>query len=327
MHRCAGTRAARQVAADARGVSDASTAHFRIELSREYARLGSDRVLRDRHTRGELVRLTRGAYIDRRVWDSLKPHEQYSARVVALARAAPSTVFSHESAAAMWGLPLLDHATLDLHSRIAPTTGGRSITGMRRHGLGVEPLPTRIGGVQVTSLALTLADLAGSRELASATVPLDGGLARPNGPSRADIARAIAALGDPRRRVRALRALDFADARSQSPGETFSRVQIHALGFPTPELQVEIRDRHGLAGVVDFAWPKLSIVGEFDWHVKYGREREYDRERPDRDILIEEKRREDRIRRVVRGFARWDWAEARDRGRLSAILEAAGLRR
>jgi len=32
-------------------------------------------------------------------------------------------------------------------------------------------------------------------------------------------------------------AIAFADARSGSPGESFSRVRMHELGFETPELQ------------------------------------------------------------------------------------------
>ena len=45
----------------------------------------------------------------------------------------------------------------------------------------------------------------------------------------------------------------FADARSESPGESWSRVLIHDLGFEPPQLQVEVQLPQGIARV-DFEW-------------------------------------------------------------------------
>jgi hypothetical protein len=41
--------------------------------------------------------------------------------------------------------------------------------------------------------------------------------------------------------------------------------------------------------------------------------------------VIAEKYREDRLRRVVRAFGRWDWAVASDRQRLAERLRPLGL--
>ena len=298
-----------------------------IELSREHVRLGTDRLLRERHARGELIRLVKGAYIDRGTWMALKPYRQYRVRVLACARLWPATEFSHVSAAALWGLPLPNDTELAIHARRSVDSGGRSGIAIRRHGLGHDPDAAVIDGARVTSLALTMADNAALRDKGVAVSVLDAGLARRDGPSESEVIAVARELGDPRLIARALRAIDFADPRAKSPGESLSRVQIQALGFPDPELQVEIRDDQGLAGIVDFAWLTLGIVGEFDGSVKYGEDREYQFDKTAREVLVDEKRREDRIRRVVRGFARWDWAEARDRSRLAEILEQAGLRR
>jgi hypothetical protein len=43
-----------------------------------------------------------------------------------------------------------------------------------------------------------------------------------------------------------------------SPGESLSRVQMFRLNLPRPELQHEVRDDEGLAGVVDFWWKGSS---------------------------------------------------------------------
>jgi hypothetical protein len=68
----------------------------------------------------------------------------------------------------------------------------------------------------------------------------------------------------------ARRVVAFADGRSESVGESRSRVAIAAAGLPPPELQWSMRLDHGMA-YTDFAWPELRTVGEFDGRVKYGR--------------------------------------------------------
>jgi hypothetical protein len=58
---------------------------------------------------------------------------------------------------------------------------------------------------------------------------------------------------------------------------------------------------------VDFGWPELRTVGEFDGLVKYGRTL-----RPDQDpvdVLVAEKRREDALRAEDLGVTRWIWSD------------------
>nr|WP_241744466.1 DUF559 domain-containing protein [Cellulosimicrobium arenosum] len=68
--------------------------------------------------------------------------------------------------------------------------------------------------------------------------------------------------------VRARRALELADARSESPGETLVRLAATLGGIPTPEPQIAVPTPLG-AYVVDLAWPELRIAIEFDGAVKY----------------------------------------------------------
>ena len=60
-------------------------------------------------------------------------------------------------------------------------------------------------------------------------------------------------------------------------------------------------------GEVDFGWPELRTVGEFDGAVKYGRDL-----RPGQDpveVLYAEKVREDALRSADFGMVRWGWAD------------------
>ncbi|MGH3564545.1 MAG: hypothetical protein ACRDRH_00645 [Pseudonocardia sp.] len=62
-------------------------------------------------------------------------------------------------------------------------------------------------------------------------------------------------------------------------------------------------------GRVDFGWPGLRTVGEFDGRVKYGRLL-----RPGQDpgdAVFEEKRREDLIRDEDLRVVRWIWNDLR----------------
>ena len=78
------------------------------------------------------------------------------------------------------------------------------------------------------------------------------------------------------------------------------------LGLPPDDLQVRLDDDEGLIGYVDFGWD--DVIGEFDGKLKYGVDDETDPRKAGR-IVFAEKIREDRIRRLGYGVARWGWAE------------------
>jgi hypothetical protein len=119
--------------------------------------------------------------------------------------------------------------------------------------------------------------------------------------------------------------VEFADGLSGSPGESLSRVQMQAIGVDPPQLQVPFHDADGHIGDVDYYWPELGIAGEFDGDSKYGDARRYATHLTAQEVLLAEKRREDRLRRVVRGVVRWGWATARDRRALATLLAAQGI--
>src|SRR5690554_2610940 len=118
-----------------------------IYLSREAQRLGTDRELRRRAERGELKRLLPGAYVSSDEWLSMSEREQYITKVQAAARiSSPDSQFSHDSAAALWGLPVLGRWPSRVHQLTERSTGGTSRVSIARHGLGVDPAPQLIDG-------------------------------------------------------------------------------------------------------------------------------------------------------------------------------------
>jgi hypothetical protein len=105
----------------------------------------------------------------------------------------------------------------------------------------------------------------------------------------------------------ARRTVDFLDVRSESAGESVSRVRIHEGALPPPIPQLVIVDDHGrFVARVDFGWPELKTIGEFDGKAKYGELLKPGQ--TSREAMIAEKRREDQLRdlgwQVVRGYGR-----------------------
>lgn len=134
------------------------------------------------------------------------------------------------------------------------------------------------------------------------------------------------ALGLRRGRARLERVLRFADGRSESPGESWSRVLIRQLGFADPELQVEVRGLRGELFRADFGWHDGRILGEFDGREKYT-SAAIRGNRSASDVVVQEKRREDSVRAAGRGVCRWDWSDLVHQHRLAATLTTAGVPR
>lgn len=262
---------------------------------------------------GTLSTLRRGAYV-RGAPPERAEHLHLLLVRAALEHLSEAAVVSHVSAAVLHGLPVWGLPLDRVHvTRPGRRSGGRR--GQRVHvhtaGLDRDECET-VGGVRVTSVERVLVDLARTIPFEQAVVVADAALFRrlvnPDGLARA-VQRHPRWPGVPA----AGRALRFADGRSESVGESRSRVAISLAGLPAPVLQWEVRSTSGrLIGRVDFGWPDLATIGEFDGRVKYGRLL-----RPDRspgDVVYEEKRREDELRAVGLGVVRWGWSDLSDFG-------------
>lgn len=310
---------------------------MRLILTREAARLGSENQLRALARSGALTRLRAGVYVDTDIWNALDTDAKYRTRVRAVAAtSAPNTQFSHDSAAAMWRLPVIGQWPMTVHEAVEWRGGGASRAGVVAHGQGLDECPELLDDVQVTSLPRTLVDVARTSSMARSVAMLDAGLRRPregefrhpqfaNPPSISDLLEHLHHMGSARGASRARRAIEFADPKSESPGESYSRVQFHAPGLPSPELQREFFDDQGLIGIADFYWPGVGLALEFDGKSKYGNMRKYQRGMTLEEILMLEKDRERRFRRVVSNFDRIGWDLANDRAQLARYLSVYGL--
>ena len=194
----------------------------------------------------------------------------------------------------------------------------------RRHvhavPLAAEDVTVTKDGLAVTSVSRTVVDLARTVGFEQAVVIGDGALhARLTTPEDllAVLQRARRRPGTPAAR----RVLEFLDGRSESVGESRSRVQMAAHGLPAPQLQRHIYDVDGvLVARVDFDFEEFDTVGEFDGLGKYGRD--------PMSSVEQEKLREDAVRATGPTVVRWIWAELSPfDGVVRRLRCAFGLRR
>ena len=87
--------------------------------------------------------------------------------------------------------------------------------------------------------------------------------------------------------------------------ESISRVQIHRLGLPAPELQYPIELNGRVVAFPGFAWAEFRVVGEADGVGKYV-DQAFD-QRSGVEVVRDEKRREEDIREAVWWIVRRDW--------------------
>lgn len=257
--------------------------------------------------RGKLTRVRRGAYAAA-VNDDLTWEEQHRQLVYATApQLLDGSVISHGSAAVLHGLPVWAAATNHVHITRSQSGHGkrRSLVHTHRAPLDVADI-VLVDQVPVTSLARTVLDLARTLPMDQAVALGDRALRQGLSPDALSVALIPMERWPGIRQAR--RAVAFLDPRSESVGESASRVRLHVDGLPAPELQHDIRDSHGeLVARVDFLWQEQRTVGEFDGKVKYGR-----LVKPGQSaeqVLFEEKVREDLIRDCGFQVARWIWRD------------------
>jgi hypothetical protein len=280
-------------------------------------------VYREVH-RGALVRMAPGAMIPTGIWTGKTPEQQHRLRAIVVAERRPGLVFSHRTAAILWDLPLLGGPPERLDSIRMLDPGGHGDAIVRLHRTTVPFEVVAESGLRMTTASRTLLDLARTASTPCAVVALDA--ARARGVATLEGLRDELAKGSARGSRRAADALELSDARSGSPGESWSRVVMRDGGLRRPALQVEHRDAAGLIGFVDFEWPQQGIVGEFDGLGKYWRQ-EFTGGRSAADIVIAEKIREDRLRSLGLRVVRWGWADLRNPSALLQRLRAAGVPR
>jgi len=225
---------------------------------------------------GAIQRIQRGAYIYASDATGLRDDDRLRVRCIAAHKAGLQGVFSHESAAVLWGLDLMGvPARLNVCSNAkSPSDRGR----IRRYRFTLESDEVTVipgTSIPVTTVTRTLQDCVRTMPFRNAVVLTDSvmrrGLLTPEA-----VTDALTHLTGHGRSngplvVRAM------DASSESAGESLTRCLLMEHELPSPVTQYPIVCE-GRRYRTDFAWPELRVILEFDGEQKYvdypGRDRQ-----------------------------------------------------
>ncbi|MEV6277711.1 type IV toxin-antitoxin system AbiEi family antitoxin domain-containing protein [Nocardia sp. NPDC051832] len=232
----------------------------------------TDYALRRACASGRLTRLRPGAYAYSN--GPADPYGRHRLAIRAAARAVGAGVaISHQSAAVLHGLPLLEPPGGQVHATVNRVTGGRLTKSLHLHSTRYDADEVvLVDGILTTTPARTVADLARTTSFCAAVVTGDAAM-RTYALATDQLIDALQRWHRRRGLSQARQAILFMDPRSESPGESRSRVAMHYAFLPTPELHTEIRDEHGnFVARVNFFLPQHNVIGEFDGQSKDGRE-------------------------------------------------------
>jgi hypothetical protein len=288
----------------------------------------SDGEIRRLRQNGTWASVRRGGYLPT---DVIKPLGRIERHAVLIRATLPGlkvpAVVSHCSAAVLLGIPLWStHLGIVHVTRHPPARNGQSAKLM----VHVSPMDADetciVDRMMVTDATRTITDLARVLPFEQAVVSADAALFKKLTTKEKLAQAATRIAGTPGSRA-VQRVAQFADGRSESVGESRSRVMMHLTDLPAPVLQLRVHNDQGrLLGRCDFGWKDGRLLGEFDGLVKYGRLLLPD-ETPGEKVVME-KRREDLLRDTGARVVRWVWAELdhpdRLRVRIQHALNAVG---
>ena len=281
-----------------------------VHLTKDLIEQGYSYAELTRLSRGaELMRVRRGAYATPAEEPPIDPRVAHLQLLEAtLGQSSSESVVSHASAAVLHGLPIAGDQLARIHLTRDRPGQGKVRRYVQVHGRPLEDGDiVEVAGLSVTSLARTVVDLACSLPPLLA-VPV-GDAARRAGLSQSELA-AYLQRTRPRYGIgQARRTAALLDPRSESPGESMSRVVFAEHRIPMPTRQYEAFDEYGrFVGRSDFGWEEEQTLGEFDGKQKYGQLLLKPGQTP-QDALFEEKRREDRLRDLGWPIVRWIWSD------------------
>jgi Transcriptional regulator, AbiEi antitoxin len=263
-----------------------------------------DRELRRLLRFGSLVRLRHGVYLKRTLLpDDEAGQHVMKLRAVLLCLKAPLAA-SHQTAATLHLLAMLDPDLSQVHITREDAGSSRTEAGVRHHdaSLPVHHL-TEVDGIVTTTPARASLDIARTSTFEAALVVVESALNKGLA-TLSEFREILAHCTDwPGGRM-ANRAITFATPYSESPGESLSRIAFDVLGLPPPCQQTLFFDDAGFIARSDFYWVEHNTIGEFDGLIKYTSS-----DKP-ADVVIEEKRREDRLRDAGAEIFRIGWLES-----------------
>lgn len=268
-----------------------------------------------------LARVRRGAYADWAAVKLLNAAGLHGLRGRAvLQQAKTPVVLSHVSAALEydvpdWGLDLSDVHVTRLDGRL-----GRHEAGVHQHcGKVLAGDVVSRNGIDVTSATRAALEVTTVADVESSLAVVNH-LLHWGHTTLEQLTERYAAMDYWPNTLHTDVVLRLANPKIESLGETRTFYLCFRQSLPMPEPQYEIKDDRGVVVArVDFAWPELGVWLEFDGKVKYEKHL-----RPGErasDVVIREKKREDRIRRLT-GWRciRLTWADLEQPERTAAMI-------
>ncbi len=301
--------------------------------SEELLRAGVPKeAIQQRRRAKELYTIRRGIYTPYLSWQRMSPEQQHLVRVQAANQAiSRPLVFSHRSASVIHGLPIVGPSSSTVHVLEPRALGTGGYTGIHFHRDHYDEEMVIHNGLQATSLARTLVDVARTNPIQLSVPVLDFAIRLEQSRNQTDPSLYKALLRQKlggfakgkHGKSRALTAIAECTTLSDSVGESISRMFMLKLGFAPPVLQQSFT---GLPYRVDFWWPQTQVIGEFDGASKYLKDNLRNGLSP-AEVVYREKLREDELRQHCKKLIRWDSATASNPQKFARLLDGAGVPR
>jgi hypothetical protein len=212
---------------------------------------------------GAVRRVLRDVYARADVPDSLDVRARAAALVLP-----PHAIVVDRSAAWLWGVDALRPAEVADPPRLEVFVlrGHKRVTRSELRGGERDLLPhdvVTVGCVRVTTPLRTALDLACRPGRYEALAAMDG-LARSHGVTARLLTEELPRFRRRRGVVQARALVPLVDGRSESAGESFTRLAIHDSGLPPPTLQHWVVEGGRAVFRLDLAYPGLRICVEYD---------------------------------------------------------------
>lgn len=204
--------------------------------------------------------------MQREHFESIKPWERYSVSVLAASRTAPKAVFSHQSAAVLQGLALINTHQIKVHTYCRADSRD-SIANHCKH-VRLTPdtqILKTIFGAQTTDYVTTIIDCAQEMNFEEGVVLADSALFQGKVSLQELKHKMMAYNGRNKNKVH--RVAEVMSDKAESPGETITRMRLNELGIRFIE-QYEMQV-FGRSYRADFYLPDYGIIIEFDGNIKY----------------------------------------------------------
>jgi hypothetical protein len=224
---------------------------------------------------GDLVRVRYGTYAKASVVAAAAadPVLAHALDVAGALARQPRAVASHQSAATLRGLDLLNGASARTVYVTVPSgarAGSYRQANVIRHSAALPGAHvTRLFGVPITTAARTAVDIARTGTFMAGVVTADSAMNQ-RWTSKTELHHVLASCDGWPGIGNATAVVNFASTLAESVLESCARVVFHEQGLAPPELQVAILGQGGnKIARVDFFWREYGVVAEADGLLKY----------------------------------------------------------